>query len=242
MATNESAAAASRSFFDNVGILQSIIEYVGLGEALFVSTISRAFLQRYRTLHIVSRKPEWYDLGICPYKVLLTPQSTVYSAVFASPSRVQLAAACGLSFRVPHAEVESGDLGTRTRCLHHRAGKFADEATLASAAELELPLDSTYIAAGAAESGNLAKLQMLHRKHQRDLLRATWYAARSGSIAMLMWLKQQGQMFRVYSSILGDEAAAAGHLNTLKFLHNEGAQCFVNLTACDFAILPGCLL
>eukprot|EP00953_Heterococcus_sp_UTEX-ZZ885_P040510 20698-Heterococcus_DN1.PRE.2 len=90
---------------------------------------------------------------------------TAYSAVFASPSRVKLAAACGLAFQVSQAEMDSGVLETRTRCLQHRAGKFADEATLIAATELGLPLDSTCIATGAAESGDLAKLQMLHRKH-----------------------------------------------------------------------------
>eukprot|EP00953_Heterococcus_sp_UTEX-ZZ885_P040513 20699-Heterococcus_DN1.PRE.2 len=149
----EKAAAYARSapVSPDVGILQSIVEHVGLGEALFVSTISKAFLQRYRTLHNVSRTPEWYERGICPYKVLLTPQTTAYSAVFASPSRVKLAAACGLAFQVSQAEMDSGVLETRTRCLQHRAGKFADEATLIAATELGLPLDSTCIATGAAE-------------------------------------------------------------------------------------------
>jgi hypothetical protein len=229
MASNNSAATASSIISGNVGILQSIVEHVGLGEALFVSTISKAFLQRYRTLHNVSRTPEWYERGICPYKVLLTPQTTAYSAVFASPSRVKLAAACGLAFQVSEAEMDSGVLETRTRCLQHRAGKFADEATLTAAAELGLPLDSTCIATGAAESGDLAKLQMLHRKHACKLDCTVRYAARSGSIEMLLWLKQQGRNLKVYNHTtnLGDEAAAAGHLNTLKFLHIEGAYYYL---------------
>jgi hypothetical protein len=144
MASNKSAAAASSSsVFDNAGVLQNVLDYVGLGEALFVATISKAFLQRYRTLHDVSRTIECHERGISLYSVMITPQTTLYSAVFASPSRVQLAAACGLSFLVPHAEVRSGVLESKTRCLHHRAGKFASEVTLASAAEFGLPLNSS---------------------------------------------------------------------------------------------------
>jgi hypothetical protein len=143
-------------------------------------------------------------------KLTCVPQMTLYSSIFASPSRVGLAHRSGFSFL------------TATNCAF-LAGWHADKVTLITAHELGLQYTHEVVY-GAARAGDLDKLKWLYTEQPCELSNHQHlcdHAAIGGSIAVLAWLKQQGVT-------LTEEActAAARHcqLPVLQYLHAEGVS------------------
>jgi hypothetical protein len=159
----------------------------------------------------------------CDAKVLLLtgiPQITLFSAIFASATVVRLAHACGLAF--DNAK------------LQRIAGKVADIPGLRAACKLGLALTDEVLI-GAAESASVPKLQWLHTEQSCELPAdiCAW-AAKSGSINALRWLREHGSAFTADTC---KSAAAGDHVHVLRFLHDEG--CEWNWDACSAAARNG---
>jgi hypothetical protein len=142
-------------------------------------------------------------------RVTCSPETTLYSAAVASPAIAALACACGLEI-------------SENEQLHVIAGLHADLETLLALRELGMPLSTTVVRA-AALSGRLYILQHLlsdqHCPRPDDL---SCYAARSGSINILMWLKTE--RWCVFNSATCEGAAMAGQLLALQHLRSEGCE------------------
>jgi hypothetical protein len=160
------------------GILQHVLDYVGPGCFLFAALVAKAWWYSY------ARVPGCQLVGIDSLgniaNVVCSPQTTLSSVVFASPTCVKLAHDCGLQ------------LSTGTSNLQRIAGRYADTATLRTAHALGLSLISEDLARGAAVSGELQKLVFLAEQHCPFPADITMYAARSGVVEALVYLQQQG--------------------------------------------------
>jgi hypothetical protein len=102
---------------------------------------------------------------------------TLFSAIFASPSRVKLAHESGL--QCTSAEYQLA------------AGKYADVATLVAAYEAGIQFTETTIAA-AAERNKLAEVQYLHCQGCRWPPRLLEQAAERGRFELLRWCYEHG--------------------------------------------------
>jgi hypothetical protein len=103
------------------------------------------------------------------------------------------------------------------------AGRVADLDTLRAAHELGLQLTEEVLF-GAAQSLQFSanKLQWLHTEHGCELFdEISDYAARSGSVETLKWLKARGIVF---SAITCEAGAAGAHLHVLQYLREEGCE------------------
>jgi hypothetical protein len=179
------------------GILELVLRFVGSGQGLFMSTVSRELAECYEKLFVPAKGPdgEKHAKG-----------RTAYKAALSSPSRVALAHSWGLNL-VDHHDA----------CLLKlRAGQHADIATLEAARGLGLPFTGE-ICDGAAASKSVHAVQKLEWLHlvQRcplptagtppaaatitfaDLIAPrdiTATAAANGNIVVLRWLKEQGDI------------------------------------------------
>jgi hypothetical protein len=106
--------------------------------------------------------------------------------------------------------------------LHVAAGLIADIQTLAALFELSMPLNYTVVCA-VAQSARLEVLQHIGTLQQcpkPSLL--SQYAARSGSIVMLTWLRDESWCaFDVYTCA---GAAEGGHVSLLQYLRSNGCE------------------
>jgi hypothetical protein len=105
----------------------------------------------------------------------------------------------------------------KNKCLWIITGLHADIETLAVLHECGMQFSDTVVRA-AALSGRLDVLQHLLIERQCPTpYRLSDYAARSGSISMLKWLRAETSFGSACS-----EAAKGGHLEALMYLRNEG--------------------
>jgi hypothetical protein len=161
-----------------LGYLQVVLDYVGPGHWYFVSTVSKLFKSVYESVR--AKKVEnvsrlgfgWLDWDWC----FCEPQMTLFSSIWSSPSRVELAHSTGVGFLAG-------------ACSEHLAGCHADQSTLVVAHELALQYGPD-ILIGAARSGDLAKAKWLYTEQHCELddykKRLVCCAAvKSGSIPML---------------------------------------------------------
>jgi hypothetical protein len=136
-------ADASRRLFNDEGILQQVLGYVGPGQWLFIAEVSKLWQQIYRmvaVIHLSKAQKHLFESGLFRCHA----QMTLGQAVFASESRLAWA---------HHAELCPWRMG-------YLAGFFADEATLALACELFSGLHNSDAALlGAAASGGTAKMK-----------------------------------------------------------------------------------
>jgi hypothetical protein len=186
---------------NEVGVLQQVLEYAGAGEYTFLATVSKQWQQLYEALHNNNNTDTSGISSLCS-------TATLISAAFASVSRVRFAHECGLNLAV---------LKRRAQRL---VGRCADAATLATAVELGLELTPT-VARSAALCGAITRLQVFltHRcKLPRNIIQ---YAARSGSIELLVWLKHSGHPFTIP---VMSSAASQGHVHVLDFLRSAGCM------------------
>jgi hypothetical protein len=133
--------------------------------------------------------------------------TTLYSAVFAAAASIRLAHDCGLTFK-----------SKELQCI---AGRVADVPTLRAACELGLALTDEVLF-GAAESGSVSKLQWFHIDQGCQLPPDICnYAAKSGSIHVLSWLKEHGSAFTASACA---NAAGGAYLHLLRCLRDESCE------------------
>jgi hypothetical protein len=202
-------ALSSVNPLEDPHILKNVMSYVGPGHWLFLSTVSKAWLELYLTLESVKvcRMGMFHE-----YQVLTcVPHHTTCAAVFASASRVKLAHSYGLQLS------KSSKYSPLQTVLQTQAGKCADKETLLAAHDLGLPWSASVLC-GAAESGSLPKLQWL-MDQQNDLAprSITNCAAKSGNLEMLVWLRHRGAVYDQAECAVA--AAEGGRLQLLQELY-----------------------
>jgi hypothetical protein len=144
---------------------------------------------------------------------------TLRSAVFASPSCVEWAAASGLELNGTPPLVWQ---------RHRVAGKASTVAALVAGKKAGLVI-GYHLMQGVVASGSVSKLRWL-LDEQHAVLPQTLcdYAAVSGSVEALSWLRARG---RVFTADAARVAAEAGHTNVLHFLKLNGYPFDVRATA-----------
>jgi hypothetical protein len=142
------SAADSRNPLIEAGVLQHVLSYVGPGHCIYVAPVSSMWRDLYAK--VKSQQLTVYDEDSLESIIInCVPQMTLYSSVFTSPSRVQLAHESGLD--------------CTSEAYQRAAGKHADIATVATAHELGmLYTDATMY--GAAQCNKLAEVQFLHKQ------------------------------------------------------------------------------
>eukprot|EP00953_Heterococcus_sp_UTEX-ZZ885_P007149 4348-Heterococcus_DN1.PRE.2 len=165
----ECADVNDASPLDNAGILLHVFDILGPGHHLFVSAVSKAWRDTYKkiaSVQVTGLTRVCYDDDALLF--IVTSETTLFSAVFASVSRVTLAHVCGLTF-------DSEE-------LQRIAGRAANIPILRAACELGLALTGEVLA-GAAEAASVPTLQWLHTEEGCPLPPGICtYAARCGSI------------------------------------------------------------
>jgi hypothetical protein len=158
----------------------------------YLTVASRCWKDLYDTVE--SQQLQGYDAyARRSDRITCVPQMTLFSSVFASSSRVQLAHMSGLD--------------CCSKAYQHAAGKFADIAALATAHELGMQYTSD-IMAGAGLCDKLAEVQFLYSHDcpwsNGQLLEV---AAESGYFELLRWCYEHGCRFE--EACKAPEAAAA---------------------------------
>jgi hypothetical protein len=176
------AVVSSASPLDDASILLHVLKNVGPGQHLFISAVSEAWRERYKRVASVQTSTlTRYRVDAARAAEAVTSQMTLYSAVFASASRVQLAYDISLSFE---------DVN-----MQRMAGRVGDVCTLQVAHKLGLQL-TDYVLIGIVEAASVPKLEWLHTQQGYELPEyISRYAATSGSIDTLRWLKEHGVAF-----------------------------------------------
>jgi hypothetical protein len=232
----------------HAGILELILSFLD-GDGFFVLSVNKSWKAMYNKLlarsnAIASRVP----VPCRPRRQehIHNTDCTSRQAVFASPSRVQLAIASktGLEFN-------ELDHPANWR-IQFAAGRFADVATLLAARELGLPFSCRVVAVAAA-SGSISTLDWLLTDQQCPM--PEQITSECEHIEMLRWLKQRGcapttvtlsnaaetpsnrpllQYFIDEGCTLGKgciSAAAKGNdFKQLKWLHAKGAPILQSAT------------
>jgi hypothetical protein len=134
------------------------------------------------------------------------PQPTLYSAVFSSASRVQLAHKAGLN--------------CTTEAYQNAAGKSRDCATLSAAHELGMPYTAA-MCTSAVRYNQLPILQHLTKRCIWNQVSVVRGAASSGNLEMMAWLVQQPAV--VLDEIVMRLAAQHGRTAMCKYLQYSSA-------------------
>jgi hypothetical protein len=183
--------------------------------------VNRLWRESYKTVATVQMAGLLHDYEEQAVMCTITPETTLYSAAFASAASVRLAHECGLMFDY-------------CKKLERIAGRCADVSTLQAAQELELEFTRAVLF-GAAEAGSVQKLNWLHTQQGCPLpANICSPAARSGSMDVLRWLKGHGCVFGASTCA---SAAAGAHLHVLRYLRDEG--CEWGVQSCTSAIKHG---
>jgi hypothetical protein len=232
----------------NTVLVHLILDFVGSGHSLYITTISKCwhgcYAKHYATLVLL--EGELVGLSGC----------TSYAAALASTARVSMALEFGL------------DLWDHT--VQQCAGRYAAIEILLMLKALKLNIASPWISYGAAESHDVPKLRWLREEQQavfpEDI---TEKAAAAGSVDALRWLKQQKvacsdtePLFMVTGMATGvarlqsgrqmgftektfsfdvmtclQAAGKPGNLAVLRYLHEEG--CGWHSSTCGIAAASG---
>jgi hypothetical protein len=198
------AAIDDASPLDDAGILFNVLSTIGPGHHLFISAVSKAWRESYERVASVQVAGLVHGYDTAARRRTLNSHMTLYSAVFASAARV-------------HWAYKHVTFGFDAR-MQRIAGRVADVDTLKVAHELGLDWSSAVLI-GAAESASVVVLQWLHREQKCELpADISNYAARSGRIDTLQWLKALGSMPATGASV---GAAAGAHVHVLQALHDD---------------------
>jgi hypothetical protein len=81
----------SASPLDDAGILRHVLNNLGPGHHLFISAVSKAWRETYERISSIQMAGFEEDFDDEAVLHTITPKTTLYSAVFASASRVNLA-------------------------------------------------------------------------------------------------------------------------------------------------------
>jgi hypothetical protein len=184
--------------------LHSVLSYVGAGHWLPLAAVCSIWKNACQKL--ASHRQAGFAAAGEAVSIVILPQMTVSSAVFATASSLQLAHVSGFPLQSSRAG------------LQFCAGKTADLATLKLAHKLGMVFTAE-AALGAAASGSLAKVTWLHTEQNCSLLHSiTAHAARSGSVELVRYLKQRGLAIDADTSLA---AVEAGRLSVAQYLYSE---------------------
>eukprot|EP00953_Heterococcus_sp_UTEX-ZZ885_P001124 1117-Heterococcus_DN1.PRE.6 len=192
------------------GILERVLGYIGPGHWYFISAVCKLWKDLYQWVDNRITAAASYDGIGCgsSYKFTCVPQMTLYSSLWASPSRMMLAHSTGLGFLAGASN-------------EYSAGWHADQTTLIAAYALGLQF-SPHVLAGAIRAGDVPKAKWFHTEQHCELGEHETLccaAVKSGSIAMLDWLQQLGVAFIAKTSEI---AAQNRQLPVLQYLHAGG--------------------
>jgi hypothetical protein len=222
------ATVAITAPLDDAGILLHVLNILGPGHHIFISVVSKAWRESYARVASMQMAglTYWYDDE--PALLTVSPGMTLYSAVFASAATIRMAHKHGLA---PHLEGYNDKLG-------RIAGRIADVGTLQAAHQLGLQLtDDVLFGAAECSKFSVDKLDWLHMDRSCELFEdVSCYAARSGSIETLSWLKDHGSVFTVDTC---EGAAAGAHVHVLQYLRHE--RCEWDESVCAIAARRGLL-
>jgi hypothetical protein len=193
------STADNRNPLQQTDTLQRVLDYVGPGHWRFVAEVNSLWRGLYT--RVASRE---MPLIGSRRKVTYAPQMTLFSAVFASPSRVMLAQ--------PHG------LDCTTAKYQRAAGMYADIATLEAAHELGMPY-TTGVMEGAARCNELAVVQFLRAQGCSLDHQVFEGAAAGGRIAMCTYLLAEHCAWNQRACAA---AGRNGHGSTLRWLREHG--------------------
>jgi hypothetical protein len=219
MVNSKARNAVDRNPLYELGILKNILCYVGPGHHLFLSTVCSLWRDLYTKMVTQMQKRRFsYVMGIdiVAARFTCSPQMTLYSAVFASASRVRLANECGVR--------------RSTTSYEHAAGKYGTVESLMAARDLGMDFSAATMM-GCAEGNQLAVLQYLHAQKYPWHWTVPAAAARRGDLQMLRWLKEQGCEWENGKDILC-AAARSGNLEMIAWVKQQpGVVCDENTMA-----------
>eukprot|EP00953_Heterococcus_sp_UTEX-ZZ885_P005693 3530-Heterococcus_DN1.PRE.5 len=198
-------ATVSRGPLDSEAVVQQVLSYVGPGQWLICALVSKKWHELYAEVQSIKQEVKGDLDRWLSRSCTIIASMTLYSAVFASASRVELARSCGLKLR------------SRERRLQLAAGRHGDAETLLAARKLGMPWADCLLNS-IAEQRDLAKLQVLYEtKKCRLPIDISAYAACSGS-TKLLWLRLNGCAFTPDTV---RAAALGGHKKAVKYLHKS---------------------
>jgi hypothetical protein len=225
-------------------LLQSILDFVGPGQHLYVSTVSKLVRECYGNVQAIELLECRPSNGAMKYVV--TSQTTQYSEMCRSKSRLLLAVQCGVQQQfssqglklqrtpgfllAPCSSASRGKLevaaaGDPQWLQKVSLGRYADKALL-TFANNQLLVGQLFAAGfatlGAVIAGDLEKLQWLFLEKKATLCHeSSMFAARYGHTNILKWLYEIKFPIHAASS---REAALFGHLDVLQLLHANGHE------------------
>jgi hypothetical protein len=221
MSVAEQVVIGATSPLEDAGILLHVLDILGPGHHLFISAVSTAWREGYGRIDSVQVAGLAHGYADAADLYTITSETTLYSAVFASAGRAYLAHKCGLTF-------------DNVQRIERIAGRVGDIPTLQAAHELGLAFTDEVLI-GAAESGSMLKLQWLQLHNRCELPdNICNYAARSGTIDVLKWLKEHGCVYDTHTCA---GAAAGARTDVLQYLRDE--RCESNQRACVAAARSG---
>jgi hypothetical protein len=229
---------ASSIVLNNPCLVKYLLDFVGPGQHLYVSTINKLVRQCYGTVPAMELQA-YRVLGTEWTKATVTHQETLCREMCASKSRLLLAVECrvkqplqrSMLQRAGNVLVTAGGYDYRRRFLTAdpinllwvynlsiSVGRYADRALLTFAYEkLCLSDFSEYVTLGAIMSGDLDKLQWLCLVKKAHMFRkSSLMAARFGHVNILERFYQI--KFHIDATTCC-EAAEQGQLAVLQLLH-----------------------
>jgi hypothetical protein len=250
--TSGTERTASSSVMSNPYLVQNILDFVGPGQHLYVSTISKVVRQCYSTIQPIKLQVLRLSDGT-KQTVVVHSQMTLHSEMCRSESRLMLAVQCGVQIALqgsPLQRTAEGLLAKQSSFFRRKLamaeeklsnlavslGRYADQALLTCAYDqLGLPCFSAYITMGAVMSGDLDKLQWLYLVECAVMFsESSILAARYGHTHILKWFYQI--KFPIHAKTCR-EAALQGRLGVLKLLHFAGHTW--NKDTCEAAVEGG---
>jgi hypothetical protein len=204
----------------DAGILRNVFAFLP-GHWLFLGAVCREWEAVYASMADQQIQMCSFNLDNLNRCVTCGSKTTLCSAAVATPATARLAHSSRLAVR-------------ENEQLQIIAGLHADIETLTALRELGMLLSQT-LAEAVAFSGRLHILQHLLSAPccpNPDSL--SHYAARCGSISMLMWLRSEG--WCRYDAYTCEGAAEGGQLAALKHLRSAGCDWYAHSTAHSAAV------
>jgi hypothetical protein len=206
MVAQKCSAAENSNPLLQSGVLQHVLGFVGPGHWFFLATVSSLWAELYATL-ASTVKHRRNMLGRVPFTC--TPQMTLHSSVFASPSRMKLAHKDGVNFAL--------------RSCWKTAGRHATVPSLKLAQELGMEY-CFEVMHGAAECNKLDVLQFLHAQGCAWEARISTIVAQRGDLEMLRWVHEQGCDLQTRTIL--SSAASSGNIELTAWVKQQpGVAC-----------------
>jgi hypothetical protein len=209
-----SEQSAGANPLGNAGILEHVFTFLP-GNWLFLGAVC----SEWKAVYAGIADQQLLSVSLYGNGKLVTcgTKTTLYSAAVASPATARMAYDAGLVI-------------TYASNVQVIAGLHADFETLTALMELRMPISDALVKA-LALSGRARVLQQLWSVHPYIRpINLTHYAARSGNISMLNWLRTKSWCH--FGSFTCSGAAFGGQLATLQHLREEGCEWSEHAAAC----------